>query len=63
MNLIRHQYGTERPGAKPPDFGRHVFLRLRNDRNILTMFYSPDGRIWRRFDRGIDVSGYHHNVA
>ena len=62
-NLIMHQYGTERPGAKPPDFGRHVFLRLRNDRNILTMFYSPDGRSWRRFDRGIDVSGYHHNVA
>src|SRR5574338_368336 len=62
-NLIMHQYGIERPGAKPGALGQHVFIRLRNDENILTMFYSVDGREWQRFDRGIDVSGYHHNVA
>jgi beta-xylosidase/mannose-6-phosphate isomerase-like protein (cupin superfamily) len=62
-NLIMHQYGIERPGAKPGALGQHVFVRLRNDENILTMFYSADGREWQRFDRGIDVSGYHHNVA
>jgi beta-xylosidase/acetyl esterase/lipase len=62
-NLIMHQYGTERPGAKPPHLGQRVFIRLRNDRNVLTLFHSPDGQKWTRFDRGIDVAGYHHNVA
>ena len=27
------------------------------------MFYSVDGEAWERFDRGMEVSGYHHNVA
>lgn len=62
-NLIMHQYGTERPAAKPASLAQRVFIRLRNDRHILTMFYSGDGERWQRFDRGIDVSGYHHNVA
>ena len=25
--------------------------------------YSADGKRWERFDRAIEVSGYHHNVA
>jgi beta-xylosidase/mannose-6-phosphate isomerase-like protein (cupin superfamily) len=62
-NLIMHQYGIDRPGSKPAHLGQRVFIRLRNDRNILTMFHSGDGRQWQRFDRAIDVSGYHHNVA
>ena len=24
--------------------------------------HSEDGRTWRRFDRQMEVSGYHHNV-
>lgn len=62
-SLIMHQYGTERPGAKPARLSQRVSIRLRNEGNILTMFYSGDGKEWTRFDRGIDVSGYHHNVA
>jgi beta-xylosidase len=62
-NLVLHQYGIERPGVKPAHLGQRVFIRLRNDRNTVTMFHSTDGERWTRFDRGIDVSGYHHNVA
>jgi beta-xylosidase len=62
-NLVMHQYGLDRPAAKPAHLGQRVFIRIRNDRNIVTMFHSADGTSWQRFDRGIDVSGYHHNVA
>ena len=43
--------------------GQHVWLRLRNDRHIVTLDYSADGKTWERYDRAIEVSGYHHNVA
>ena len=62
-NLIVHQYGTERLAPKPEGLGQRMFVRLRNDRHVVTMFYSADGNRWQRFDRGMDVSGYHHNVA
>jgi beta-xylosidase len=62
-NLRLHIYGTDRTSAKPAHLGQHVWLRLRNDRHIVTLDYSADGKVWERFDRSIDVSGYHHNVA
>jgi beta-xylosidase len=62
-NFIMHSYGLDRLQAKPPQVGRRLHIRLRNDRHIVTMFYSVDGHAWERFDRGMEVSGYHHNVA
>jgi xylan 1,4-beta-xylosidase len=62
-NFIMHSYGLDRPGAKPPHVGQSLHVRLRNDRHILTMFYSVDGSRWERYDRGMELSGYHHNVA
>ena len=38
-------------------------VRLRNDRHIVTLDYRADGKKWERYDRAIEVSGYHHNVA
>ena len=29
----------------------------------MTMHYSVDGVTWERYDRGMELSGYHHNVA
>jgi beta-xylosidase len=29
----------------------------------VTIHYSVDGLKWERFDRGMEVSGYHHNVG
>ena len=42
---------------------RRLHIRIRNDRHIVTMHYSVDGAHWIRYDRGMEVSGYHHNVA
>jgi beta-xylosidase/acetyl esterase/lipase len=62
-NFIMHSYGIERPQAKPPQVGRTLHLRLRNDRHIVIIDYSVDGQRWERYDRGMEVSGYHHNVG
>lgn len=61
--LILHRYGTERPMDRPATLGKTVHLRLRNDRNIVTIHYSSDGKTWTKFGTGMEVSGYHHNVA
>ena len=58
-----HLYGMDRTSVKPPTLGQHVWLRLRNDRHIVTVDYSADGKTWERYDRSVEVSGYHHNVA
>jgi xylan 1,4-beta-xylosidase len=61
--LILHRYGLDRPGAKPAGIGRHGFLRVINDSNLVSLYYSADGREWRRYDVRADVSGYHHNTV
>jgi xylan 1,4-beta-xylosidase len=60
-SFITHQYGIER--ARPIHaYGTRLFMRLRNDRHIVSFHTSADGKNWKRFDRGMEVSGYHHNV-
>jgi xylan 1,4-beta-xylosidase len=61
--FIMHSYGLDRPGGKPEHVGQRLHLRLRNDRHIVTIHYSTDGEHWERYDRGMEVSGYHHNVG
>jgi beta-xylosidase len=58
-----HLYGMDRTSAKPPGLGQRVWLKLRNDRHIVQVWYSGDGKTWERYDRGVEVSGYHHNVG
>lgn len=62
-NFVMHSYGLDRLQGKPADVGQHLWIRIRNDRHIVTMHYSTDGLTWRKYDRGMEVSGYHHNVA
>jgi len=60
--FVTHQYGIER-GRPANPHGRRMRIRVTNDRHIVTYDTSGDGgRSWRRFDRGMEVSGYHHNV-
>ncbi|WP_126174331.1 family 43 glycosylhydrolase [Altericroceibacterium xinjiangense] len=60
--FVTHQYGIER-GRPANPHGRSLRMRVTNDRNIVTFDTSDDGgRTWHRFDRGMEVSGYHHNV-
>ena len=61
--LLMHRYGTERVNRKPPELGNRVFIRLANNRHIVTIHYSADGQTWTRFGTRMEVSGYHHNVA
>jgi beta-xylosidase len=62
QRFITHQYGMER-GRPVNPHGRRMRLRVTNDRHIVTFDTSGDGgRTWHRFDRGMEVSGYHHNV-
>lgn len=60
-NFITHQYGIER-GRPANPHGKRMYVRVRNDRHIVSYFTSKDGVNWKRFDRGMEVSGYHHNV-
>ncbi len=60
--FVTHQYGMERGRPNNPH-GRRMRMRVTNDRHIVSFHTSGDaGKTWRRFDRGMEVSGYHHNV-
>ena len=55
------------PSVEPESFDvqlpRHVWFRLRNDRHVVSFWYSPDGRNWTKADKSCETSGYHHNMA
>lgn len=60
--FVTHQYGIER-GRPANPHGRRMRMRVTNNRHIVSFHTSSDdGRTWTRFDRGMEVSGYHHNV-
>lgn len=42
--------------------GKHLWLRLRNNNQIVTGEYSTDGKTWIRETWGMDCSGYNHNT-
>lgn len=60
--FVTHQYGIERARPVNPH-GNRMRMRVTNQRHIVTFDTSGDGgKTWHRFDRGMEVSGYHHNV-
>ncbi|RVT43567.1 family 43 glycosylhydrolase [Sphingobium algorifonticola] len=60
--FVTHQYGQER-GRPANPYGRSLRMRVTNDGHIVSYHLSgDDGATWKRFDRGMEVSGYHHNV-
>ncbi|WP_172262782.1 family 43 glycosylhydrolase [Caulobacter sp. RHG1] len=60
--FVTHQYGIER-GRPANPYGRRMLMKVRNNRHIVSFHTSGDGgKTWKRFDRGMEVSGYHHNV-
>ena len=61
-HFVTHQYGIER-GRPANSHGRRMRIRIANKRHIVAIHTSGDeGKTWHRFDRGMEVSGYHHNV-
>jgi len=63
QRFTMHRYGLERTRAKPAGSGSRMRLRITNDRHIVTLHHSVDGKNWSKFDVQMEVSGYHHNVA
>jgi beta-xylosidase len=60
--FVTHQYGIER-GRPANPHGSRLRMRVTNREHIVTFDTSGDGgQSWERFDRGMEVSGYHHNV-
>jgi len=60
--FVTHQYGIER-GRPANPHGTAMRMRVTNNRHIVSFHTSGDGGVtWKRFDRGMEVSGYHHNV-
>jgi beta-xylosidase len=60
--MILHRYGLDRVLPKPAGIGRKGWIRLVNDRNLVSLYYSSNGTEWKRHDVRMDVSGYHHNT-
>ena len=46
--MIEYGKGDIAEFPKQMPIGRHYFLRLRNNHNIVTTWYSPDGEHWRK---------------
>jgi len=70
QGLVMHRYGVERrmryrdnPAQSAGQSPKRLWLRIRNDRHIVTIHYSRNGIAWTKFDVQMEVSGYHHNVS
>jgi xylan 1,4-beta-xylosidase len=61
--FVMHRYGLERRSALPAGINRRLYLRIENNRHIVTIYFSADGQRWSKFGVQMEVSGYHHNVA
>lgn len=44
------------------NLGNHGFLKILNDNNEVSFYFSGDGKIWNRVERSLDITGYNHNV-
>ncbi|USJ02306.1 family 43 glycosylhydrolase [Xanthomonas prunicola] len=63
-NFVMHRYGEERPGMLAPSAtGGTLWLRVTNNRHIVTIHSSTDGTTWTKYPVQMEVSGHHHNVA
>ena len=44
------------------EIGDHGYLRILNDENEVSFYYSDNGKEWNRVERTIDATGFNHNV-
>ena len=42
--------------------GLHGYLKILNDENEISFYYSANGQAWTRVERTIDATGFNHNV-
>jgi len=56
-NIRRWQFIAEKEVIK-----NHVYLKIININNIVNMYYSLDGKNWKKVETSLEVSGFHHNA-
>jgi beta-xylosidase len=44
------------------ELGNHGYLRILNDENEISFYYSQNGKDWTRVERSIDATGFNHNI-
>jgi xylan 1,4-beta-xylosidase len=42
--------------------GNHGYLKIRNDENEISFYFSANGKDWTRVERSIDATGFNHNI-
>jgi len=59
----RFRFRKGQPNGGTPHEGKnHLWLKLRNNHQVVTGAYSYDGITWHRETWGMEVSGYNHNT-
>lgn len=64
--LLRYRRGqVSRAVSKCSEACRtgRLWLRMRSDHDVLSAWYSADGKTWYKFPWGFEVSGVHHNTV
>lgn len=59
--LARYKFDSPAPRISL-DHQNHVFLKIRNIKHQVAFYYSLDGKDWKLFPAGTEVSGFHHNT-
>lgn len=44
------------------ELGNHGYLRILNDENEISFYFSREGKNWIRVERTIDATGFNHNI-
>ncbi len=58
----RYRYRRNSSNGVGQSGGSRLWLRLRNDRHVVTAFWSRDGKQWQRETWGQEISGFNHNT-
>lgn len=62
--MLEYGKGDTTSFDKPASMsGSHIFIRIRNDHNFVTFWYSPDGQNWTRHWFFYEVTGYNHHTV
>lgn len=60
-NILTNLRGWQFPTEKNV-INRHVYLRLKNIKNTVDMYYSHNGIDWIKTENSFESSAYHHNI-
>lgn len=61
--ITRYKYGRPESYIKINANANEIRLRMNKCDNIISWYYSTDGKKWVKYPNTVEVSGYHHNVA